>query len=249
MLEAQTQIFSRIKVITKKTLGTATSGGVPVELVFPILSVILITYNYSDNGERALISPKLETRAIILGRRGVYDKAYWRFMFQFMEQLGMPNSFTHTIRFLFQDPVVLIKNNDQATKPSNLHRGVRQGCPLAPYLFVIIAEALNVVVKNALRIGHIEGICLQCIAQQIICQYVDDMSSIVRTKEASVDNLNLVNILQQQLGLLQDFFRFLAKFSPSWSHFNNDCAPLRARLVGWSASTSPNYVGPYSPSA
>ena len=27
------------------------------------------TYNYSDNGERALISPKLEMRTIILGRR------------------------------------------------------------------------------------------------------------------------------------------------------------------------------------
>ena len=89
-----------------------------------------------------------------------YDKVGWRFMFQVMEKLGMPNSFTHMIRLLFQDAVVSVNIHNQATLPFELHSGVRQGCPLASYLFIIIMEALNVTIKNAVQIGHIESISL-----------------------------------------------------------------------------------------
>jgi len=37
---------------------------------------------------------------------------------------------------------------------------VRQGCPLAPYLFLIVGEALNVAVKNLKKKGEISGIAL-----------------------------------------------------------------------------------------
>ena len=43
--------------------------------------------------------------------------------------------------------------------------------------------------------------------------------------------------LHQQLGHLQEMFTFLAKSSPSWLNTSIECAPSRARLVGWSAST------------
>jgi hypothetical protein len=37
---------------------------------------------------------------------------------------------------------------------------VHQGCPLAPYLNLIIAEALNAMVKEELEVGQIQGIKL-----------------------------------------------------------------------------------------
>jgi len=54
----------------------------------------------------------------------------------------------------------------------------------------LLHNPLNIVVKNAEQIRHIEGVSLpQCNAQQIISWYVDDKSFIVRAKHASVDNL------------------------------------------------------------
>ena len=36
------------------------------------------------------------------------------------------------------------------TNPFPLQRSIRQGCPLAPYLYVIIADALGYMLQDAL---------------------------------------------------------------------------------------------------
>ena len=61
-----------------------------------------------------------------------YNRVDWTFKFQVMENLGMLHSFIHMIGLLFQDVVVSINVNNQVTEPFELHRGVHQGCPLAP---------------------------------------------------------------------------------------------------------------------
>ena len=94
------------------------------------------------------------------------------------------------IRLLFQDASISIDINKQVTKPFALHRAVRQGYPLPPYLCIIMEEALNAATKNALRLGNLKGIVLpQSNSQQTISQYVDDTSFTVRAEEASADNL------------------------------------------------------------
>lgn len=94
------------------------------------------------------------------------------------------------IRLLFQDAFVSIDINNQVTEPFELHRGVRQEHHLPPYLCIITAKALNAAVINALRLGSLKGIVLtQSNSQQIISQYVDDTSFMVRAEENSVDNL------------------------------------------------------------
>lgn len=56
--------------------------------------------------------------------------------------------------------------------------------------FNIVAKTLNIVVKHAIWIGHLKDIALpQYKSQQIISQYVDDKSFIVRTNESSVKAL------------------------------------------------------------
>lgn len=68
----------------------------------------------------------------------------------------MPNPFIIMIRLLFQDKQSLdISVSNQVT--IELHRGVHEGYPLAPYLFIIVAKTLNDIVKNVVRVGQIEG--------------------------------------------------------------------------------------------
>lgn len=59
----------------------------------------------------------------------------------------MPISFIDIIKSLFQDASVLVNINDHATSPFEIHKDVRQGCPLAPYLFNIIVATLNATIK------------------------------------------------------------------------------------------------------
>lgn len=119
-----------------------------------------------------------------------YDSVDWSFMFLVMKKLGMPHSFTNTIRMLFQDVTVFVNINNQATKLFELHKGVQQGCMLASYLFILVVEALKIAIKKTVSIGRLKGIVLPWSnSQQIISQYLDDTSFIGRIEEYSVNNL------------------------------------------------------------
>ena len=111
-----------------------------------------------------------------------YDSVDWTFMLQIMEKLGMPKSI-NLILLLFYDALVSININNQATQTFRLYRGVHQGCPLAPYLFIILGEALNVVVKNGVGVALLKAFpFLNAIPNKIITSFI------VRVEGASVDN-------------------------------------------------------------
>jgi hypothetical protein len=89
-----------------------------------------------------------------------YDKVDWPFIFQVMRNLGMPSAYIKMIGMLFQDTIISVNLNNKVTQPFGLHRGIRQGCPLAPHLFIIMAKALNEVIKHTMGTGNLKGINL-----------------------------------------------------------------------------------------
>jgi hypothetical protein len=110
-----------------------------------------------------------------------------------METLGMPNHFINMIRMLLCDASVSVNISKQVTKPFTLHKGVHQGCPLAPYLIVTVAKALNVVEKKCgIDWTYQRHLLPQCLTQQIISQYAHDTSFTMRVEEASMDNLVVI---------------------------------------------------------
>ncbi|XP_071727386.1 uncharacterized mitochondrial protein AtMg01250-like [Rutidosis leptorrhynchoides] len=46
--------------------------------------------------------------------------------------------------------------NGSPTKEFSPERGIRQGDPISPFLFIIVAEGLNILVKRALANGHLQ---------------------------------------------------------------------------------------------
>ena len=48
--------------------------------------------------------------------------------------------------------------NGGASEFFNVSRGIRQGFPLSPFLFILVVEALNLVVSQAKRENKIRGV-------------------------------------------------------------------------------------------
>jgi hypothetical protein len=69
--------------------------------------------------------------------------------------------------------VVLI--NGEATKTFHCERGLRQGCPLSPLLFIFILEGLNILLNNKQAEGHLKGIKIAGLTYILHILFVDDV--------------------------------------------------------------------------
>ncbi|GJT82207.1 reverse transcriptase domain, reverse transcriptase zinc-binding domain protein [Tanacetum coccineum] len=85
--------------------------------------------------------------------------------------------------------------NGSPTKEFKLERGLRQGDPLSPFLFLIVAEALQVTILEACNKGFYNGVFLtDCDLNISLLQYVDD--TLFFRKWSRGNALNLIRILK-----------------------------------------------------
>lgn len=137
------------------------------------------TLDSAKHSEQPLIFLKLDFSK-------AYDTVDWDFLFRIVTRLGFPDEFLTMVRLLFVGASGQVNVNGKLSPAFDIERGVRQGCPLAPYLFFIVAEVLNTIFKRNAKLGLIRGIQLPCDRQQILLQYADDTSLILRGEEEPV---------------------------------------------------------------
>ena len=124
-----------------------------------------------------------------------YDKVSWHFLFKAMKAMGICEEFIRWVKLLFTNASAAVNLNGTPVSNFKIKRGVRQGCPLAPYLFLIVGEILTHMVKKAVGEGRLRGVYLPGGKKQhCISQYADDSSFMVRDTKDDVDEL--VKILE-----------------------------------------------------
>ncbi|MCI21135.1 LINE-1 reverse transcriptase like, partial [Trifolium medium] len=76
--------------------------------------------------------------------------------------------------------------NGSPTEEVNISRGLKQGDPLAPFLFLLVAEGLTMLSKKAVSLGFFKGFQVSPEVSVSLLQYADDTLFI---GEARVENL------------------------------------------------------------
>ncbi|GJV22664.1 RNA-directed DNA polymerase, eukaryota [Tanacetum coccineum] len=89
-----------------------------------------------------------------------YDSVRWDFLIDVLEAFGFGSKWCHWIRgtFCFAKASVLVNGS-----PSNeflFHGGLKQGDPLAPYLFILVMESLHLSFSRVVDAGMFKGIRL-----------------------------------------------------------------------------------------
>jgi hypothetical protein len=91
-----------------------------------------------------------------------FEKAFniieWNFLFSAMDHIGFSNTWIKWVRTLYREASSAIKVNGVVGPTFQLARSVKQGCPLAPYLFIIATDILGYMLADPRH--EIEGLTL-----------------------------------------------------------------------------------------
>nr|GEW44049.1 cysteine-rich receptor-like protein kinase [Tanacetum cinerariifolium] len=87
-----------------------------------------------------------------------YDCVNWEFLEDIMQQMGFGRKWCVWIRACLGSATSSVLVNRSPTKEFALERGIRQGDPLSPFLFLIVAESLNVAMQEVIQGGLFDGV-------------------------------------------------------------------------------------------
>ena len=77
-----------------------------------------------------------------LDQEKAFDRVDWPFLFRTLTHMGFGQSFISWVQLLYSEIRSAILINGYTSDPFWPSRGVRQGCPLSPFLYVISIEVL-----------------------------------------------------------------------------------------------------------
>ena len=110
--------------------------------------------------------------------RKAYDTVDRAFLFSVMRELGLGEGFLAMVRLLLSDTRARATVNRWVSTPEASTAGVRQGCPLAPLLYLFIAQAL-------LRFLKARGIGIDVAGQRLTAfQFADDAEVVLPSLDA-----------------------------------------------------------------
>ncbi|CAI5476870.1 unnamed protein product [Closterium sp. Yama58-4] len=103
--------------------------------------------------------------------RKAYDMVDREFLFRCLSHLGIPPAFVAWVRRLHSNNYTHVSVNNAAGPRFQVRTGVRQGCPLAPLLFLCVIEVLQRYLSTALP-----GFAISPVQQRLMACYADDVS-------------------------------------------------------------------------
>lgn len=86
-----------------------------------------------------------------------YDSIEWDFLLQTLVKLGFGPYFRKVVGTLLGNASASVVLNGEFTPTFPISRSVRQGCPLAPFLFLIVMETLGRFLRACSDAGKLEA--------------------------------------------------------------------------------------------
>ncbi len=141
----------------------------------------------------------IETEGIILfiDFFKAFDSTEHTFLIKTLEKFGFGDSFSTVIKMFYIDIISYISLNPGMTPRIKIYRGIRQGCPISPKLFILCTQILAYLI-----VSHSELKGITFIDYEFrISQFADDTVFFLKDKSIIEKALNVISIFSRASGL------------------------------------------------
>jgi hypothetical protein len=147
-------LANRLKSVLSKCISDNQSAFVPGRSILDNAMVAIEVVHYMKSKLRG----KSGDVALKLDISKAYDKIDWDYLCGIMAKMGFCSQWIKWIMMCVETTDYSILVNANVAGPITPSRGLQQGDPLSPYLFIICAEGLSALIRQAEARGDIHSV-------------------------------------------------------------------------------------------
>lgn len=138
--------------------------------------------------------------AVKIDMSKAYDRVNWRFLEKFMKRIGLESQWVDRVMHCVESVSYKLKINDKISEVIHPARGIRQGDPISPYLFILCQEWLSLKLRKMQREELIQGIQIARQAPRLNhLLFADDCLIFIKAELRQLDNLGKLLSLYEKL--------------------------------------------------
>lgn len=134
-------IATRLKPMLPSLIRPSQTGFVPGRSILDNIFAAEEAMEWAVESKQNLV-------LMLLDYEKAFDRVSWTFLHAVMSKLGFNDDFIRWTASLYQGSDSMVMVNGEASPAFSLGRAVRQGCPLAPYLYIIVADVLGYMLQD-----------------------------------------------------------------------------------------------------
>ena len=143
----------RLQPVLMEVISLDQSTFLPLRFTLDNILLTQEMMSWTDQSHQSFLFLKLDFSK-------AYDMVEWDFLFGSLTTMGFLGEFNRMVQLLFQEASACMKVNGALSESFNIEREIRQGCPPAPYLFLVVIEVLNNMVIHEAKAKRVRGISL-----------------------------------------------------------------------------------------
>eukprot|EP00253_Pinus_taeda_P015318 PITA_15318 len=165
-----------------------------------------------------------------------YDRINWLYIRLLLTHLGFSYSFISWIMGCISNVSFAVLINGAASPFFKSQRGLRQGCPLSPLLFLLVAEGLSRLIHRARRTNKLKGIEVAINLYITHLLFVDDILIFSNgSHEELKEYKNIIDLFMKATGMQLNYGKSQLKPDAyKKEDWNWLIAKIEARISHWS---------------